>query len=473
MDGSEHAAHSQVTPSFGIVSGALTFREASAEVPWNGMLDLFQAALPDEFFERLEKARKKRPQSRIFDLPLVIWLMIVQRLDRKATLSTAVEQVVQKRPRVLLSDHKRLREGTVSGHTGAYSDARKAMPVEVAYQVADQVFDYFQKTRREALPGFAQPVFVLDGSSLTTSNTPELVQAYPPAKRGHWPVLRILVAHELTTSVAARPCWGAMYGAQRVSEQALTEQILERLPARSVVMGDINFGVFSVAYAAAQSGHDVLLRLQGNRARAMAGGVPLISGTDQRICWKPSKYERDRHPEIAADACVRGRLIVQEVEASNGEIITLYLFTTLSLPLEQILELYGQRWDVETDLRSLKRTLNLHMLSCKSKDMIAKELVLAVTAYNFVRTVMSLAAERAGIDPRRLSYSRSEDVVNAALPGMDAASGEIEYQKRLARMLDLVASCKLPNRKRSSNERKVWRRNVSKFPYRKAAPKAG
>src|SRR2546426_5591190 len=30
------------------------------------------------------------------------------------------------------------------------------------------------------------------------------------------------------------PCWGPMYGPQAVSEQALTEQILDRLPDRSV-----------------------------------------------------------------------------------------------------------------------------------------------------------------------------------------------------------------------------------------------
>ncbi|HYU47440.1 MAG TPA: hypothetical protein VEK84_14840 [Terriglobales bacterium] len=122
----------------------------------------------------------------------MIWLMIVQRLDRKATLSTAVAQVVQQRPQALLPDHKRIREGTVSCHTGAYSDARQALPVPVAYQVADQVFNYFVQTRREALPGFPRPVFVLDGSSLNTPHTTTLVQAYPPAQRSHWPVLRTL-----------------------------------------------------------------------------------------------------------------------------------------------------------------------------------------------------------------------------------------------------------------------------------------
>ena len=38
----------------------------------------------------------------------------------------------------------------------------------------------------------------------------------------------------------------------------------------------------------------------------------------------------------------------------------LYLFTTLALPFEEIVALYGRRWSVETDLRSLKRTMQLH-----------------------------------------------------------------------------------------------------------------
>ena len=81
--------------------------------------------------------------------------MISQRLDSKATRSTAVLQVlsckccpasavlqvVQQQPRVLLSDHKRIREGTVSCHTGAYRDARQAMPLVVAEKVADRVLD--------------------------------------------------------------------------------------------------------------------------------------------------------------------------------------------------------------------------------------------------------------------------------------------------------------------------------------------
>ncbi len=437
----------------------------------SGVMDLYGKAVPKDFFQTLENDLGLPARQRIFNLPLVAWLMISQRLDPKATLSTAVQQVVQQRPQVLLSDHKRIREGTVSCHTGAYSDARHAMPLVVAEKVADRVLDHLMQGYREALPGWSRRVFILDGSSLEMPHTAELVKVYPPDLKSHWPVLRLLVAQELTTALAERPCWGPMYGPQAVSEQALTEQLLDRLPQHAVLMGDINFGVFSVAFAATRRGHDVLLRLQPNRAGVVGRGLSLQSGLDQQVCWRPSAYERKKHPDLPADACVRGRLIVQQVTASDGSSVTLYLFTTLQLTVQQLVQLYGQRWNVETDLRSLKRTVDLQVLHCKSADMIAKELVLAIVGYNLVRAVMNAAAVEYNLDPRRLSFSRSQDVVNAALPGLDAAITPAEYQTRLRRMLQLVASCKLPDRRaRRSLPRQVWGHGCKFAKHKVATP---
>ena len=440
----------------------------------SGILDLFGQAVPIQFFEQLQRGLGLPVRQRVFTLPLVVWLMISQRLNPKATLSTAVQQVVQGPPKQLLPNHKRIREGSVGCHTGAYSDARQAIPVAVAEAVADRVSDHLMKTCREALPGWNRRVFILDGSSLEMPHTTDLVDAYPPDAKSHWPVLRILVAQELTTGLAQRPCWGPMYGPEAVSEQALTEQILDRIPHQSVFMGDINFGVFTVAFATTRRGHDVLLRLQPSRAAVVGRGLALQSGLDQEVCWRPSAYERKHHPELPAAASVRGRFIVQEVAASDGSRVTLYLFTTLGLTAEQLVQLYGQRWHVETDLRALKRTVDLQVLHCQSVDMIAKELVLAIVGYNLVRAVMNAAAEEYGLNPRRLSFSRSQDVVNAALPGLEATTTPAEYQSKLRRLLQLVASCKLPDRgKRPSTPRAVWGHGC-KFAKRKVkTPEAG
>ncbi len=437
----------------------------------SGVLDIFREAASDEFFQQLKKDLGLTSRQRVYDLPLVMWLMMTQRWDSKATLSTAVQQIVEKRPAALLGDHKRVREATVSVHTGAYSDARQKMPVAAAERVGDRVLEHLMQTRREVLPGWERRVFILDGSSLEMPHTKELVAAYPPGSNqhgeSHWPLMRVLVAQDLGTAIAGRPCWGPMYGPQAVSEQALTEQILDRLPDRSVFMGDVNFGVFTVTFAATQRKHDVLFRLEASRARALGRGLPMTPGTDEKICWRPSRWERKQHPELPADACVQGRLIVEQVTASDGTSVMLYFFTTLDLGVKQIRDVYGKRWNVETDIRSLKQTLHLDMLRCQSPDMIAKELILSITGYNLVRAVMNVAAEQNNLDPRRLSFSRSQDVVNAALPGLDAAQSPAEYQTRLKRMIQRVASCKLPDRsERPPRPRTSWGHS-RKYPKRK------
>ncbi len=68
-----------------------------------------------------------------------------------------------------------------------------------------------------------------------------------------------------------RPEWGPMSGPDAVSEQRLLETALGRLPRGATVIGDANFGVFSVACAAQQAGHPMLLRLTAVRAQHVAG----------------------------------------------------------------------------------------------------------------------------------------------------------------------------------------------------------
>src|SRR3954452_7713807 len=118
----------------------------------SGIVDVFGQAVPSQFFDQLQRKLGLPVRQRVFTLALVIWLMISQRLNPKATLSPAVQGVVRGPPHQLRPNHKRIREVTVSCHTGAYSDARHAIPVVVAEEVADRVLDHLMKTCREGLP---------------------------------------------------------------------------------------------------------------------------------------------------------------------------------------------------------------------------------------------------------------------------------------------------------------------------------
>jgi len=80
-----------------------------------------------------------------------------------------------------------------------------------------------------------------------------------------------------------------------------------------------------------------------------------------------------------------------------------------------------------------------------------------MAAYNLVRAVMCLAARRANLTPRQLSFSFVQTVVEAALPVLDHAANQEEYQMRLDRMLRYAAQGKLPHRsQRRSYPREVW-----------------
>jgi hypothetical protein len=236
----------------------------------------------------------------------------------------------------------------------------------------------------------------------------------------------------------------------------LLELLIDRLPSQAAVVGDANFGVFSVAYTAEQRGHPVLLRLTKVRAQHLAGG-PLQDGMDRRIHWKPTREDRRGHPQLPIDAGVSGRLVVRQVQPSNGaEPFLLALFTTLEGPPEPLVELYGKRWNIEVDLRHLKGTLRLEELTCTSTAMVAKEIDVAMLAYNLVRAVIYLTALQAGLEPRIISFTQVRNVLQVFLPRIAAAADERTARKLYDDMQYYLSQCKLPQRKRSSYPRAVW-----------------
>ena len=403
---------------------------------------------------------------------VVIWLMIFQRLDSLGTLSVAVRELLCGPVREFVRWRPGEARRELSASTSAYSQARSRLPLEVAEKASDMIFESLL-LEPAVLPGLKQPMFLLDGSTLLLPHSEDLVRAYPPPRNqhgaSHWSVIRVLVAHEVVSGLAVRPCWGPMDGPKAVSEQGLAKQLLPRLPAGSVVLGDRNFGIFSMAYHAQQQ-HPCLFRLTEARAGKLNGGVLPNAGTDKHIGWECSREDRRSNPEIPPQATVEGRLLAVKVFGADGKPQKLYFFTTLDLPAKQIAELYGYRWNIETDLRSLKREVRLHTLTAQSQNMVDKELVLGVAAYNLTRAAINQAAAALNLSPRQFSFSMARDTVNAFLPRFAAATSEEERQQLGEQMLRIMSQSLLPRRRkrRPSTPREIWPRPCS-FPKRKVS----
>lgn len=407
---------------------------------------------------------------------MVLWLLIFQRLQGGASLETAVSGLLRGLPDSFWpTPCKRIRDwrehGKIpSSHSGAYNQARQALALAVVQQSCDRIFEELVARMGSDSSAPEDHVFVLDGSTMRISHSPSLCKSYPLASNQygetHWPLLRVLVAHDLRTGLAMRPEWGAMHGPEAVSEQSLLEQAIGRLPPGTTMLGDANFGVFSVAYTAQQNGHPVVLRLTAQRAKHLAA-EELSNGIDRPLTWKPSRSDRKAHPSLPADACVRGRLIVKRVKPSNGDKpFLLALFTDLTTTTAAVVALYGRRWNIETDLRTLKSTLRLDQLTCTTPDMVAKEIEMALAAYNLVRAVTWVASEQSGIPPRGYRFTKVLMLVNVFGPDIAAAATPQEAKLKFEQLMRCVQQSKLypRKRKRPSYPRAVWSKG-SRYPH--------
>jgi putative transposase len=441
------------------------FRDMSTDS--QSILTLYQQIVTVGLLQYLQKEAGLKVRRGIYNARVVMWLMILQRLNA-ATLAAAVQLLIQGAAGALLQNCHRVERGSISARTGAYCQARQKLPTVLCRQVTEEIIEQLRQVLGQDAPGLRN-VFLFDGSSLELEHCRDLAGCYPPAQnqhgKSHWPVLRIVVAHDADTGMASCPYWGAMYGASAVSEQELAEKAMDHLPATSTVLGDRNLGVFWMAYAAQQRSLSVVLRLTEVRAHKLVGIISQEG--EHQVVWEASRWDGGKQRRIPAGSTVAGRLVAARIGRGKSK-EWLYLFTTLDLPADDVVQLYSRRWNIETDLRSLKRTVRLHHINAKSNEMLEKELLMAMAAYNFVRAVMCMAARRSGIDPRQLSFAGVLNVVNYAWPKLLGAKTKQAHDQEFIRVLDLAAQCTLPKRgKPRSYPRETWRRPTG-FPFRKA-----
>jgi len=415
-------------------------------------------------------ARQAHGPATVYTPSVVVWLMVYQRLHGNATLAAAVGELLRltrELPATALPANRRIEEQTLSASTAAYSQARTRFDGEVAEAFADDVFG----TLMTAMPPSWQNrrVFIVDGTTSKLASNEALRLLYPPASNQHgpgvWPILHWAVAHELASGCAVRPETGAMYGPNAVGEVALAVRLLQRIPAKSLLMADRNFGVFAFYYPAHQAGYDLVTRLTEARFRSMVKSAKPDGPGRWTLLWKPTRADRKNHPELPADAAVRVVLHERIVTSPNGASQTLWLVTTLrSADGESVATLYRHRLNVESDIRDVKVALQMENLRGRSAAMIAKELAMGMVAYNLVVQIRRLAAQRIHVEPRRLSFTGVWSLVKTIL--LSPHDGTLEdYESKFDAVLRWAGQRKLPNRPGREYPRTVLPRG-RKFPNR-------
>lgn len=86
-------------------------------------------------------------------------------------------------------------------------------------------------------------------------------------------------------------------------------------------------------------------------------------------------------------------------------------------PAADVAELYGRRWQIETNFRHLKQTSGMDVLRGQTVEGAAKELTMYALVYNLVRLVMGEAARRQRVPVGRVRFGDAVRWLAAAVAG--------------------------------------------------------
>ena len=102
---------------------------------------------------------------------------------------------------------------------------------------------------------------------------------------------------------------------------------------------------------------------------------------------------------------------------------------------DDLASLYRLRWHAELDIRSLKITLSMDVLTCKTPAMVRKEIWTRLLAYNLIRGLMAQSAYDLGADPRDLSFKAALSYLAEIAARLHAARGDTLLELRAALLI--------------------------------------
>jgi hypothetical protein len=171
-----------------------------------------------------------------------------------------------------------------------------------------------------------------------------------------------------------------------------------------VMLADALYCNYFLIAALMAAGVDVLFEQHGSRITDFRRGQSL--GTrDHVVRWpKPAARPEWMTPEQYARS--PDELTLREVKVAHQVLVTT-LLDHRRVSKDDLSALYARRWNVELDLRNLKTTTGMDVLSCQTPQMNEKQLWVHLLAYNVIRLLMAQAACNANVDPRSLSFKHT------------------------------------------------------------------
>lgn len=350
------------------------------------LLDIVEAQLPDH-------------RERLYTPTLTLAMFLGQAMSTDRSCQNAVDQAVTSR---LLAGMP-----TGSAKTGGYCLARGRLPLPMVSLLAEQSGALLSAQTPKSWLWRGRHVKLVDGTTVSMPDTEENQARFPQhggqAPGVGFPLARIVGVMSLSSGALLNAAIGPFKG-KGTGEYGLFRRLQESFVAGDILLGDRYFCSYFLIADLLKRGVDVLFEQHGARTTDFRRGERL-GARDHRVSWskpviKPdwmTKEEYQAHPQ---------EISVREVKVGKKVLVTT-LLAPRKTPKKVLGELFLQRWNVELDIRNLKSTLGLDVLSCKTPNMCEKEFWIYVLAHNLIRLLMAAAATQAKVLPRHLSFKHT------------------------------------------------------------------
>lgn len=352
----------------------------------------------------------------------------------------------------------------VSESTSAYCQARQRLPLGLIKDLASETARLLEVASPQTWLWKGHHVKLIDGSTLSMPDTAANQTVWPQHGQQDegvgFPIMRIVAM----LSLASGACLGIAYGpyqGKETGEHALCRQLLPLIEANEIVLADRYYcSYFLIAQLLAQNAH-LITRLHGARDYDFRRGQWLGEGDHIVELIKPPRPKwMDQETYDRIPKTLKLREMKSGHKDGDGEevIVVTTLLEPKSYPRTEVLAAYRLRWNVELDLRSLKSVMGMDILSCKTPEMIEKEIWTYVLTYNLIRQLICQAAERRDLEPRRISFTAAIDAFDLYLPFI-LDTGRPEFARRMYNaMIDDISRQIIPHRPGRSEPKAVKRR---------------
>lgn len=342
----------------------------------------------------------------------------------------------------------------------AWCQARSRLPLAVwpvllarsVRRVADQVGTRYHYHDR--------PVYKVDGSTVSMPDEPELAAGFGYADTKHGPSRFPVARITFITQAGTETVMDYRIGPYRTGEGVQFHAMWHQLPSGAICLCDRHFSSFydlaklgqreiDVVSCLHQRRHPDRLIAQGRKVGKSEWIVPLDLANQLR-----KKYNDPTLPEVVFVRLIHVRF------TRNGKRRHFWLITTLldahRYPRSEIIQLYRDRWGIETRIGSLKTTLEMGVLRSKKLVSVQCELAATLLAHNLTWTVIHQAAHATGTPADRISFAGTLKIILTFSTALRTAR-PAQRPKVYHRMLRYVARQKNPYRPNRIEPRLVKR----------------